>query len=306
MTNRVIEISEGPTRLRVENLQLIIEKKDSESSRSVPIEDLAAVVLATTQASYTHAVFSELAGHGVPVILCDGKSLPIALCAPITANALHPQVLRAQVSALAARPLMKRLWKEIVMAKIRAQSEALRQLDGEDGGLGLLARRVRSGDPSNVEAQAARLYWPRLFKDETFRRTPQESIPPNHLLNYGYAVLRGIVARAVVGAGLHPALGIQHHHRENAYALADDLMEAFRPLVDETAARMARTEGPDLLLNRERKAKLLAPLLLRYRYRDEARTLFDILSLIATRLVRIFEKTETELDFPETLPISDA
>lgn len=306
MTNRVIEISEGPVRLRVENLQLVIEKRDSESPRSVPIEDLAVVVLATMYASYTHAVFSELASHGVSVIFCDSKSLPIALCAPLAANALHSQVLRTQVAALAARPMMKRIWKDIVVAKIRAQSETLRRLDGEDGGLGLLVRRVRSGDPSNVEAQAARLYWPRLFKDETFRRTPQESIPPNHLLNYGYAVLRGIVARAIVGAGLHPALGIQHHHRENAFALADDLMEAFRPLVDETVARMARTEGPDLLLNRERKAKLLAPLLLRYRYREEARTLFDILSLMATRLVRIFEKTEAKLDFPEMIPISDA
>lgn len=304
MINRVIEISEGPVRLRVEHLQLIIEKKDTESCRSVPIEDLAVVVLATSQASYTHAVFSELAERGVSIIVCNTKSLPIALCAPIASNALHPQVLRAQVAAISARPLTKRIWKEIVVAKIRAQSQVLRRLDGEDAGLGQLVRRVRSGDPSNVEAQAARVYWPRLFKDETFRRTPQDSVPPNHLLNYGYAVLRGIVARAVVGAGLHPALGIHHHHRENVYALADDLMEPLRPLVDEAAAQMVRSEGPDLLLNRERKTLLLAPLLLRYRYFDEARTLFDILSLMSVRLVRIFEKTETNLDFPETTSIA--
>ncbi|MCS6771825.1 MAG: type II CRISPR-associated endonuclease Cas1 [Kiritimatiellae bacterium] len=297
MTNRVIEISEGPVRLRIENGLLVVEKKDSEP-RSIPLDDLAVLILATAQASYTHSVLSEAAKRNVAVVLFDEKSMPLALLAPLAGHSLHPQTLRLQIAALQSRPLVKRLWKGIIAAKVRAQGAVLQRLDGSDGGVALLARRVRSGDASNVEAQAARAYWPRLFRLESFRREPGAPIPPNHLLDYGYAVLRGILARAVVGAGLHPALGIHHRHRENACALADDLMEPFRPLVDETVARMVRSEGPELPLDRERKRRLIEPLLGRYTYREEQRTLFDIASMMAAQLVRIFAGDEADLEVP--------
>lgn len=297
MTNRIIEIAEGPVRLRIELNQLVIEKKE-EPVRTVPLEDVAILICATTQASYTHSVFSECAKLNIPIVLCGERSLPVATASALMANTLHAQILKDQISADASKPLRKQIWRQIIIAKIHAQSDVLINLDGDDGGLKWLASRVRSGDASNVEAQAARLYWPRLFRDESFRRAPGEPIPPNHLLDYGYAVLRAIVARAIVGTGLHPALGIHHHHRENGFALADDLMEPFRPLVDEAVARMVRAEGPDLILSRERKKALLTPLLGRFRYQEEQRSLFDILSRVTANLLRVMRREEKRIEFP--------
>lgn len=193
-------------------------------------------------------------------------------------------------------PARKRWWAQIVRAKIEAQAELLVERCGHDNGLVMMSRRVRSGDPQNLEAQAARIYWRALFGPEFFRM--RQAGDQNRLLNYGYAVLRALVARALCGAGLHPSLGLSHHNRYNPFCLADDLMEPFRPLVDRAVALWCETHSPDDPIDKETKTALLAPLLDRYRVRGEERTLFDILATAAAALTQAVLANRRSLDLP--------
>ena len=165
------------------------------------------------------------------------------------------------------------MWQQFVKAKLEAQAQLLEYRSGTDYGLRALAAEVRSGDPENVEARGARLYWRALFGDD-FRRD-REAEDLNRHLNYGYAVLRAITARAVCAAGLHPSLGIHHHNRYDAFCLADDVMEPFRPLVDRVVVNLNDRLGPDLPMDRDAKRALLLNLLERYEFEDETRSLFD-------------------------------
>jgi len=161
-----------------------------------------------------------------------------------------------------------------------------------------MAGRVRSGDPDNLEGQASRRYWPALFDNPGFRR--DRDLPDqNKNLNYGYAVLRAIVARAVCAAGLHPALGIHHHNRYDAFALADDLMEPFRPLVDRAVVAWVRANDPLADLSPQAKAALIQPLMARYPVKDEERPLFDIAARAAVSLTRVFAGTANALVLPD-------
>jgi CRISPR-associated protein Cas1 len=232
MTNRILDLSEAPARLRVRNRLLVVQRDDT-SEVSMPLVDLAVVLVSHPQVTYTQAVLAGLAEAGGSFIACNRRMLPVGMFLPLVAH--HAQVQRFAAQARAALPLRKRLWKQIVQAKIRAQAETLAKLHGTEHGLRALAAKVCSGDPQNVEARAARRYWPLLFADMDFRRH-RENEDQNQLLNYGYAVLRAIVARAICAAGLHPCLGIHHHNRYDAYCLADDLMEPFRPTVDHAVA----------------------------------------------------------------------
>jgi CRISPR-associated protein Cas1 len=295
-TDRVLDLSEGGFRLRAENRQLILERKDEEA-RSVPFEEVAVLIVSNAWTTYSHSVLTTLAETNGILVVCDSHSLPIAMTLPLQGNVLHAECLRAQVQA--SKPAQKRLWQQIVKAKVAAQATVLLELHGEDGGLKALLSRVGSGDPENVEAQAARKYWPALFKNLDFRREPQGGEPPNHLLNYGYAVLRGIVARAVVGAGLSAAFGIHHHNRSNSFCLADDLMEPFRPIVDRQVALLVKAEGKDVPLDKRSKALMLSPLLGRLTYEGERRTLFDVLSKISAGLVSIYAGVSDSWIFPE-------
>ncbi|MGA4577485.1 type II CRISPR-associated endonuclease Cas1 [Limisphaera sp. VF-2] len=281
-----MDVSEGPARLRLENRLLVLEGPENRCW-SAPVEEIAVVVLSTEWVRLSAPVLTALAAHGGVLIACDRRGLPVATTLPLRGHTLFPQRLRLQIAA--GRPCQKRAWKALVRAKIRAQAGVLRRLHGEDGGLETLVEKVRSGDPENVEAEAARRYWPRVFALPEFRRDPDSAEAPNNLLNYGYAVLRGMVARALVAAGLTPALGLHHRHRENAFALADDLMEPFRPIVDEQVARILRGTGREVGLDQEIKRRLLEPMVGRYFYEGAWRKLATILHCLAARLVDVFE-----------------
>jgi len=206
---------------------------------------------------------------------------------------------RRCAKARANRPTCKRLWQQIVRAKIAAQARTLVVLHGADFGLGALVGQVRSGDPANVEARAARRYWPHLFDNLDFRRH-RENEDQNALLNYGYAVLRAIVARAVCSAGLHPSLGIHHHNRYDAFPLADDLMEPFRPTVDQAVAEyLAENDQPAYGVERAAKQHLIGALTERRLLDGEQRTLFDVAARLAASLADVFLAGRGQLELPE-------
>ncbi len=290
--DRFIEIAQGPARLSLRT-GLIAVARDNEPEVTVPVGELACVILAHPQASITQPAMAALMAAGCPIIVCDGHLMPTGMMLPLASNTLQTQRMLAQVAA--PRPLCKRAWQQVVRAKVRSQAATLRGLYGDDGGLFELAETVRSGDPMNIEAQAASRYWPLLFRDPDFRRR-FDAPDQNRLLNYGYAVLRASVARAICGSGLHPTIGIHHHHRENPFCLADDLMEPYRPLVDGEVYRIAGELGNDVPLTPAVKARLIQLLDLRL---DEAgpgtplRPVSDHIAATAFSLASMFLGGET-------------
>jgi CRISPR-associated protein Cas1 len=233
MVGRVVEVATDGRHLAVDRGFLTVAEKGAEIGR-VPLDDLAAVVANAHGITYSNNLLVTLATRGVPVVLCGPNHRPAALVWPVDGH--HAQAGRMSDQAAASAPLKKRLWQQIVQAKILAQGAALAAVGAEAGGFRLLARKVRPGDPDNVEAEAARRYWPLLLGSDFRRDTDGGGL--NGLLNYGYAVLRAATARAVMAAGLHPSLGLMHANRGNALVLVDDLMEPFRPLVDRTVHRL--------------------------------------------------------------------
>ena len=294
MTDRIVEIAEGPAELCVRDGRIRIRRPDHEDT-FVPLRDLAGLVVAHPRVTSTQAVFTGLAEAGAFYIACDETRLPAAMLVPIRGHCVQAERFRLQ--AAASLPLQKRLWKQIVRAKVLAQSRLLRDIHGHDYGLSDLARGVRSGDPSNVEARAARRYWPALFTS-AFRRD-REAADQNRFLNYGYAVVRAAVARAACASGLHPGLGIHHHNRYNPMPLADDLMEPLRPLVDRATVDYIDRAGADAPMDREARAALVGILTRRFRLNGESRALFDILARTAGSLVAVFEGSRRDLLLPE-------
>jgi len=279
----------------VENRCLVIESAGREDTR-IPLGEVGAVVISNPAVVVTHPALAEMAGARVMLVVCDGRHMPVGMVMPLEANFVQGERIARQAGV--SLPTRKRLWQALVRAKIRAQARVLREVRGDDEGLLELVRRVRSGDPDNVEGQASRRYWPALFGDARFRRDPMGE-DQNRLLNYGYAVLRGIVARAVCGAGLHPSLGLHHHNRYDAFRLADDLMEPLRPVVDRAVARHCGKRGPTAPLDREAKAALVGALMGRFRIEGEERTLFDIAGRMAGSLLAVYAGERKSLMLPE-------
>lgn len=227
MLKRTIEFSTPGTRLSVAHRQLVIERPELPKA-TIPIEDLGVVIIDDARASYTQAVFLELLEAGATVMVTGRDHLPAGMMLPLDAHHVLTERHRAQISV--SEPTRKRVWQALIHAKIAQQGAILSHFTGKDGGLGPMAKRVRSGDPDNLEAQAAQRYWPLLFGKD-FRRD-RDSAGTNALLNYGYAVVRAAIARAVVATGLIPSLGVFHKNRSNPFCLADDLLEPYRPYVD--------------------------------------------------------------------------
>ena len=294
MRDRILDISETGARLSVRLDQLCIEPHEG-TAASLPLEDIAVLVLGNPAIQITQAVLTGLAEKGGILITCNSSRLPAGMMVPLVGH--HLQGLHVQAQAQASLPTKKRIWKALVRAKVVHQGLVLEDLRGRDAGLPELAKQVRSGDPGNLEARAARIYWPILF-DPAFRRS-RELDDANRYLNYGYAVLRAAVARAICAAGLLPSMGIHHHNRYDAFPLADDLMEPFRPLVDRAAWELADRIGPDAPLDPEAKTCLISPMLERYQWQGESRTLFDILSRIGTSLASALAGRAREIDLPD-------
>lgn len=297
MQNRILDLSDAPARLRIRDGRLVVER-ESHPPAIFSLADVSVLVVANPRVTFTQAVLAGLAGAGGVFVACDGRNLPVAMLLPLQGNSLQAERFAAQ--AAARLPLRKRLWRQLVRAKIEAQASVLVELCGDDAGLMQLSRLVRSGDRTNIEARASRRYWPLLFDDDGFRRRRDRN-DQNRLLNYGYAVLRAIVARAICAAGLHPTLGLHHHNRYNAFCLADDLMEPYRPVVDLAVARHFDRDDGAGGLNRETKARLLEALIRRCSMDGEQRTLFDAASRTATSLAAVYMGERDRLDLPESL-----
>jgi CRISPR-associated protein Cas1 len=294
MTDRIIDLSEGAARLSVRYEQLVIERESE--PLTVPLADLAVLIVAHPMVSYTHAVLTRLCSAGGIFILCNEKRLPVGMLLPLEGHFVQTERFADQAEA--PIPIKKQLWKQIIRAKVKAQGKLLQALHGKDRGLTEIAKKVRSGDTENLEAQASRRYWPMLF-GEDFQRD-FEAEDQNRLLNYGYAVLRAIVARAICAAGLHPSLGLHHHNRYNPFCLADDLMEPFRPLVDGVVAVIVKEKGEQAPLDKETKAEIIGSLTnRRFTVEDESRTLFDILSRVASSLAAVYAGKRKSLILPE-------
>lgn len=239
MAWRGLHIS-NPARLTQRNAQIVVEQQEDEIS--FPIEDIAWLILDTPQVSLTGSLLSALVEHGVALIVPDAKHHPAGILLSFHQHHAQAGVAHAQIAV--SRPLKKRLWQKLVVAKIENQAAVLRAIGSHEArALSAMAARVGSGDPDNLEAQAARAYWPRLFAG--FRRHDEDR--RNALLNYGYAVVRAALARACVASGLLPAFGLHHASRLNPFNLVDDLLEPFRPSVDRMArSRAEATEGDTL------------------------------------------------------------
>jgi CRISPR-associated protein Cas1 len=252
----------NPTYLGLKDKQLTIklpevekstlpESFKAESMRTVPIEDIGVVVLDNRQITITQGALEALLENNAAVITCDSSRMPVGLMLPLCGNTTQNERFRAQLDA--SVPLTKQLWQQTVQAKIANQAAVLKACRGaEVRNMQRWVGEVKSGDADNLEARAAAYYWANLFTD--FRRH-REGAPPNNLLNYGYAILRAIVARGLVGSGLLPTLGIHHHNRYNAYCLADDIMEPYRPYVDKLVVAMF--DSGIETLDKEAKAQLL-------------------------------------------------
>lgn len=261
----------NPTYLSLRNAQLVIKLPEVEKNESLsetfkqqsevtkPIEDIGFVVLDNKRITITTGAMGALLDNNCAVITCNDRGMPTGLMLPLCSNTTQNERFRQQIEA--SLPLKKQLWQQTVQCKINNQAAALHACRAtEVNCMRVWAKDVRSGDPDNLEGRAAAYYWRHLFGQhiEGFVRD-REGIPPNNLLNYGYAILRAIIARALVSSGLLPTLGIHHHNRYNAYCLADDIMEPYRPYVDEHVFQMIQRKGlPQEELTRDWKAELLA------------------------------------------------
>jgi CRISP-associated protein Cas1 len=240
MIKRTVEISTHGCYVHTKHEQLVIEK-DGFKIGSVPIEDLGVLILDSPQILITSALMGFLAEQNVAVIFTDSKHLPSSLTVPFSVNSIQTKVLNNQIET--SLPTKKRLWSSVISAKINNQAKSL-ELCGKDGtALREISKNVPSGDPKNLEAYAAKLYWKKLFGDD-FRRD-REALDENMFLNYGYAIIRAATARAIVGTGLHPGLGINHKNQYNPFPLADDLVEPLRPFVDVRVFSIIREMMPD-------------------------------------------------------------
>ena len=243
---------ENPARLSLKLEQIVIELQDV--TRTVPIEDVGVVILDHKQITITHALIDALLANNCAIVTSNDKHLPVGLMLPLDGHNLQSERFREQIEA--SEPLKKQLWQQTVTAKILGQAHVLGTQHIEHGNMMAWAKIVRSGDTDNMEARAAAYYWRTVFKNDEFIRDPQ-GFPPNNLLNYGYSIVRAMMARALVGAGLLTTLGIHHHSRYDAYCLADDIMEPYRPFVDMKVLEMWQQGGITSDISSEQKRELL-------------------------------------------------
>ena len=253
-----VKLSQLEIRLpEVEKNNSLSETFKSGAVKSIPIEDIGVIVLDNKQITITQGALGALLDNNVAVITCDEHRMPSGLMLPLDGNTTQSERFRDQIEA--SLPLKKQLWQQTIQAKILNQSTVLyRQRGMECGNMEAWAKQVKSGDSDNLEGRAAAFYWQNLFgRIKGFRRD-REGVPPNNLLNYGYAILRAVVARSLVGSGLLPTLGIHHHNRYNAYCLADDIMEPYRPYVDKLVAEIVDSGADITNLTKEIKGQLLS------------------------------------------------
>ncbi len=298
MLGRIVEICGEGRRLSLYRGFLEISGPEGLLGQ-VPLDDIEAVIASSPAISYTNQALSALAERGAPVVICGVNFTPTAYI--LSVNGHHTQGARFEAQAEATQPTRKRLWAEIVKAKIEAQAAALKRSGVNAKQLELLVSRVRSGDPDNIEAQAAQKYLPAMLGSGFKRDRDSEGL--NSFLNYGYTVLRAGTARSIVAAGLHPSLGLHHKSNGSALRLADDLMEPFRPAVDLIARAMA--EENCATLEPENKRRLAAVLHADFRTSEGISPLSTVMTRLAQSLAQVFQKERRSLTFPiSALPLT--
>lgn len=292
MLKRAVYFS-NPFCLSLRNNQMIVYSKEMpDMQQSIPIEDIGVVVLEHQQTTVTLPLLNALSDNNVAVIFCGDNRLPNAMLLNLDSNRTQGEHYRDQVEA--GEPLKKGLWRQIVEAKIRNQAALLLKLGKDGNKLKPYYQNVKSGDSDNREGVAAKIYWAELFGSGFVRA--REGVEPNNLLNYGYTILRAAVARSLMGSGLFPAFGIFHRNRYNAFPLADDIMEPYRPYVDEIVFRLY-AEG-DTQLTKEVKGELLRLLFVDTRFDKVLRPLDVGLTFTAASLAKCFAGKQKRIMYP--------
>ncbi len=304
MLKRTVYFS-TPCYLSVKNKQLIVNRTEpltgfqtlsgmNDDKTTIPVEDLGFVVFEHQQITISLPLLDELAANNVAVIFCNNRHMPHSMLFPMEGNHLQGELFRQQVSV--SEPLKKQLWKQTVEAKIINQARLLDKQGKQWKDIESFSKEVKSGDPTGREGAAARMYWARLF-GEKFTRERYGPFP-NNFLNYGYIVLRAAVARALSGSGLMPTFGIHHHNRYNAYCLADDIMEPYRPFVDEQVFQLVENYPEQQELEKEIKAELLNVLVRDVHFEKITRPLMVGLSQTTASLARCFSGGQKKIEYP--------
>jgi len=294
MIGRIVEVADDRRHLFLSRGFMVVQDTEGERKElgQVPLDDIAAVIANAHGLSYTNNLLVALAERGAPFVLCAANHNAVGMLLPIDGN--HHQGKRFDAQLEATKPTTKRLWAEVVRAKLEQQAAALEAMGGPTAPLTALASKVRSGDPDNLEAQGARRYWGLLFGD-TFRRD-QNAGGLNAMLNYGYTVLRAATARAVIAAGLHPTLGLHHSNDSNPMRLVDDLMEPFRPVIDLKIWQLRRNGEAEITSDTKRA-------LVRTLYDDMqtdmgATPVMVCVQKLATSLAQVYLGERDKLDLP--------
>lgn len=282
----------------VESNKTLPEAMKKEAERTIPIEDIGVVVLDNRRITITSGVMEALLENNCAVITCNQKSMPVGLLLPLCGNTTQNERFRSQLEA--SLPLQKQLWQQTIKQKILNQEHTLRiNTDKETNCMRVWSNDVRSGDPDNLEARAAAYYWKNLFTEYPNFVRDREGIPPNNLLNYGYAILRAIIARALVGSGLLPTLGIHHHNRYNAYCLADDIMEPYRPYVDQLVLDIIHNYTEISDITREIKMQLLSIPILDVVINGKRSPLMIAVQQTTASLAKCFAGESKRISYPE-------
>ncbi len=300
----------NPAYLSLHNNQLVIKLPEVELNASLPecfkekqiltkpIEDIGVVVLDNKQITITSSAIEALLENNTSVITCNSKGMPVGLMLPLYGNTVQNERFREQLAA--SLPLKKQLWQQTIKIKIANQHQVLSNcLHKPFKCMEVWANEVRSGDSDNMEARAAAFYWKTLFSHINGFTREREGMCPNNLLNYGYAILRAVIARALVSSGLLPTLGIHHHNRYNAYCLADDIMEPYRPYIDELVFHLLEKYGSSIELNRTIKSELLTIPTLDVVINDKRSPLMIAASQTTASLYKCFNGELRRIIYPE-------
>ena len=287
----------NPAYLKTTNEQLVIELKDSDTPQSAPIEDIGLIILDHQQITITQALMAKLLANNTALITCDDTHHPTGLLLSLDGHSLQSQKFQAQIEASA--PLKKQLWQQTIAAKIENQAAMLAFRREENKLLLRLSENVKSGDSENAEAQAAVYYWKKVFPEFLNFRRERHGPPPNNLLNYGYAILRALVARSLVGSGLLPTLGIFHRNQYNAYCLADDIMEPYRPFVDFTVYQIIRNNGSNLEMTPAMKKSLLQLPAMDVMMENKKTPLINAVQRTTASLAKCFEGSVRKILYPK-------
>lgn len=298
----------NPAYLSLKDCQLVVrmpeiikadlpELFEAKTTRTIPIEDIGVVVLDNRQITITQGLLDALLENNCALITCDKSRMPVGLMLPLCGNTTQNERFRAQIDA--SLPLKKQLWQQTVQAKIKNQAALLYERGVVVSNMLIWSDKVKSGDSDNLEARAAAYYWKNIFPFIDDFTRGRDGVPPNNLLNYGYAILRAVIARALVSSGLLPTLGIHHHNRYNAYCLADDIMEPYRPYVDRLVLDIIFSGDDYTKLSVDVKSKLLSIPVIDVVINGERRPLMIAASITTSSLAKCLNGEIRKIIYPE-------